>query len=80
MTPLQIRDRLREEFGSSYVSFDLEITNYNPACDDDPEFRVVTMSIYHTKHGRTECSSLEDGIKALKLKMNLIVPEMELTV
>lgn len=80
MTPQQIFERLRREFPDNFVSFDLAVTSYLYS-NGDPECPNIEMKIW-CGEGQISipCASLEEGIAALKSRLGMSVPEMELMV
>ncbi len=82
MTPLEIRDRLRTEFPGRHVSFEIEVNCYpsTVVADDYPDMPPVNMRLWESTAKSVECASLEDGIRAMKVRLGMAVPEMELTV
>ncbi len=77
MTPLQIFERLRDEFPGRHVSFELEVTTYQYNVD----YPNVTMKIW-CADGQISipCASLDEGIASLKSRLGMGMPEMELVV
>lgn len=82
MTPQQIKQRLDDEFPNRHVTFCLEIVSYRNGSDstDDPDLKPIEMSLYDSQYKHFPCASLEEGISALKSKLGLSVPEMEIEV
>lgn len=82
MTPQQIFERLRDEFPDRQVSFGLEIISYrySNGDGDSPNVAMNIRSFSGNEHISIPCASLEEGIAALKSRLGMGVPEMELMV
>lgn len=83
MTPLDIHKRLRKEFPGRSVTFEVEIATYSMAESNDkpePDMPLVTMKIWEPTVKSIPCASLDEGIEALKVRLGMIIPEMELVV
>lgn len=79
MTLQEIKQRLDTEFPDRHVSFTVDVTSFkdNPNLTD-PDLKSIEVSLYDSQFKNFPCANLEDGIAALKLKLGLTVPEMEL--
>lgn len=81
MTLQEIKRRLDAEFPDRHVSFTVDVTSFkdNPN-HTDPDLKSIEVSLYDSQFKNFPCANLEEGIAALKSKLGLTVPGMDLVV
>ena len=82
MTLQEIKQRLDAEFPDRHVSFTVDVTSFkgNPAYTAPGDPQAIEVNLYDSEFKNFPCANLEEGIAALKSKLGLTIPEMELVV